>query len=197
MAKRTRRRAQPAGPNYGITILGGLLIALFVALGTGPVLHLAARVLPTTESVVTVIDRSRVESSGYHPFRPLRLSDDRWSYFVTIRRQDGSTRRIDAPEALYEAALPGLATLTTVGLTESVLLSVPVAVSMESRFTNAGDGEEYSLLIPLPGILIAGLFALGIAIYLTVRLLQRQPVHRPLLFGIMAMGAALGGWWWL
>ncbi|MCW5719350.1 MAG: hypothetical protein KIS68_16145 [Bauldia sp.] len=197
MAKRARQKAQPAGPSIGVTIFAGLLIALFAALGTGPVLHLAARVLPTTESVVTVIDRSLTESTGYHPFRPVRLSDDRYSYFVTVRREDGSTRTIDAPRALYEAALPGLTTLSTVGLTETVLLRIPVAVSMESRFTNAGDGESYSLLIPLPGLIIAGIFAIGIAIYLTIRLLQRQPVHRPLLFGIIAMGAVLGGWWWL
>jgi len=197
VATRTRRKAQPAGPSYGVTILAGLLIALFVAIGAGPVIHLAARVLPTTESVVTVTDRSRAESSGYYPFRAGIVSDDPYSYFVTVRRADGSTRTIDAPRALYEAALPGLTTLTTVGLTESVFLRVPVAVSMESRFANAGDGQVYSLLIPLPGLLIAGLFAIGIAGYLTVRLLQRQPVHRPLLFGIMAMGAVLGAWWWL
>lgn len=192
--RKSRNRAAEAG--IGVTIAAGVLIALFAALGVGPLLHLAARVLPTTETTVTVVERERIEAQGYHPFRPVRLADDRYSYFVTVRRENGDLRRIDAPAALYEAALPGLTTLVTIGLEETVVLGIPVGLTMTGS-TPGAAAETYSLLIPLTGIVVAGIFAVGLGGYLTVLVLRRRGINRPVLFATIATGAALGAWWWL
>jgi hypothetical protein len=100
---------------------------------------------------------------------------------------------------LYAAALPGLTTLATVVLEESVLFRVPVSVSMASQFADpaAEPRETYSLLIPLLGVLVSGIFTLLIAGYLIWRILKRPDVNRPLLFAIVGISIGLGGWFWL
>lgn len=177
------------------SIFAALLIGLFVGLGVGPVVHLLGRVLPTTDQIVTVMERDRVENNGNAIRRTGQFSTDRYSYYLTVADEGGTTRRIAVPRDLYDVALPGLMSLETVVLKEMVLLGLPVSVMTTSTFADT-DVERYSLLIPVIGALIGTAFAFGIAGYLYFLSCRRRMLIQPIILGGMMLGAITGGLVW-
>lgn len=193
MADQVEQTKPVSGPRVGLTIAFAVMMGVFVALATGPILHMVALPLPTTDTGVEVIGRERTRSMGLG-----RSFVERWSHWVIVRLEDGRELRIDSPEALYNKALPGLMRLQEVTLRRSVLLDIPVTMNLTSRMSPS-QSETYSLLMPIWLALFLAGAMLGLASIVLGIAMKRpdKPLHWPTLAVCMALSAGIGVWLWV
>jgi hypothetical protein len=117
-----------------------LLVGIFALMGTVSAIELLLRVLPSTEIVVEIVDRDSLEGSGYIGRGSGSVS---WSYYITLRDENGKNYRANCPVALYQRALSGLSKLSDVRMKVSKLAGKPIEVSTV-RYHQSSSRELYS-----------------------------------------------------
>jgi hypothetical protein len=192
-----------------VTVLGGA----FVILGAGVLCDLATRLLPTYVERVTILGRDTHQTV-------LPEFATRTRTFTSVRRvtladDDGIPFTIDAPQALYDRALPGLLEGMPVSIRRSVLFDKPVELEITqdplvdlsdfpalSRLLDAPANETPTRVatfdLRLPYVLSIGWLAmLGLMAWVMIRLPRKEQFVWPLFGGGMAISVALGTWWWV
>lgn len=196
------------------TIVMTALVGVFVALGTGVLYDLAARLLPTHAEQVTILGRDTHQT--ILPNLATRTRTFASVYRIVLAGEDGTPFTIDAPKALHDRALAGLMTMegTSVNIRRSVLFGKPVELEiMERPLVDLGDFPALGGLLGGPGyesptrmtaydlrlpyvLSVGGLAMLGLTAWLMIRLPRKEQFVWPIFGGGMAVSAALGTWWW-
>lgn len=196
------------------TIAVTALIGVFVALGTGVLYDLAARVMPTHVEQATILGRDTHQT--ILPNLATRTRTFASVYRVVVEGEDGIPFTIDAPKALHDRALPGLMTLegTSVNIRRSILFGKPVELEIIERpLVDLGDFPALEGLLGGPGydsptrvtaydlrlpyvLSFGGLAMLGLIARLMMMLPRKEQFVWPLFGGGMVVSIALGTWWW-
>jgi hypothetical protein len=172
-------------------MIGGLLAGLFVIMAVGPIGELAARVLPANDRPVSIVARERIDAD----FRTMRPGGIWRSYMkselyeLSLRFEDGGTRDVLVPGALYEK----VPSITDAVLSESILLGIPV--TFEAR-QEAREQQRIDLLMPIWGGLALSVFALGIAGAMLRLIIGCPGVDYPALVVVLLASVVVGGWMW-
>lgn len=175
----------------GATILGALLAGIFIVIAVGPTVEIAARLLPTNDRQVAILDRQRIDAD-FRAMRPggLWRSVEGNLHELLIRHENGATRAILVPKIVYDK-VPDIADAV---LTESLLLGIPTALSTGHA---GGQPERTDLLMPVWSGLLLAVLAFGVGGAMLRLILRRSGVDYPALVVIMLGSVFVGVWIWL
>lgn len=118
---------------FSRTIAVTALVGVFVALGTGVLCDLAARLLPTHAEQATILGRDTHQT--ILPDLATRTRTFASVRRIILAREDGTRFTVDAPRGLYDRAVPGLIAMegTSVNIRRSVLFGKPVELELMER----------------------------------------------------------------
>ena len=209
MSKKPSKRKANWKWGTGSAIFMTALVGLFVLVGTPAIVQGILRLLPTTAVPVEIVGSDSRESGGVGARSGM-------TYFVTIRNANGEERELTAPAKLHQRA-NGPTSLSDVQVHITRPIGHPVAVSIAKKSiiqpgsildkiiypdketknseSIAENRQHYSLLTPLTGLLIAGVFCWSIVGLMLWKLPGKDVFPWPILIVGVLLAAAIGTWW--
>ncbi len=199
----------------GSSIVMITMICVFALVGTPAIIEGILYLLPTSALPVEIVGRDSRASGGGSFSAGARKG---MTYFATFRTADGDELEIKVPANLHQRAI-GATNLNDVQLHVTRPGKRPVSISIanksviipgstldkivnlnkdkdqEQTKSSAENRQYYSLLMPLTGLLIGGVFIWSIVGYLLWKLPSKQTFPWPILIAGLLIAISGGTWW--